>query len=205
MHKHTHVGVPLDVCQTPCMRTFVHILICCFDNCFILFYFVSSETLTQAHACGRTLVVNQTTGDKCCWFFWGHPRVVTGSRLPGEYLFCFVLLRTTQESLQADNPRLFLFLWITDIPCLILSCSIAKLSAGAHLHATTRSDVANNLTSTLLFLAHSFLKGSLEGTWCSWSSPRSRLLDRATAWAWLIFWNRNGRENDLWLDCDFFK
>ena len=177
-----------------------------FDNCFTLFYFVWSETLTQAHACGRTLVVSQTTGGKFCWFCWGHVRVATSSRLPGVYWFCVVLLRKTQASLQTDNPRLFLFLLITDNPCLIFIFCLSRITRvlfwvvqlpnsqldGAHLHATTRSDVVNNLTLALLFLAHSFLEGTLEGTWCSWSFPRPRSLDCATAWAWLIFWNRNG-------------
>ena len=61
----------------------------CFDNCFVFFCFVWSETLTQAHACERTLVVNQPIGEKFCCFFWGHVRVAIGFRLPGEYCYLF--------------------------------------------------------------------------------------------------------------------
>ena len=110
----------------------------CCDNNVILFYFVCFGTLTQAHACGRALVANQPIGDKFVDFCWGHVRVATGSRLPGVYQFFVLFCFRRAHKLMRRHLRItriyFLFLLITDNPCLVLNCLTGgTFCQGAHI------------------------------------------------------------------------
>ena len=71
----------------------------------------------------------------------------------------------THASPHADDPHLFLFLLITDDPCLVLIFFDWRnsLPGGVHWYATICSAATNNLTLALLFLVQPFLEGTLEG------------------------------------------
>ena len=161
------------------MRTFVHIF---FDNCFILFYFVRSETLTQAHACARALVANQSIGDKFCWFWWSCARAATGSRLPGVccFLFYFVLDARTRDS-----------------PCLVLSCLTGNtFCQGAHI---CPQQLARPWQTTSPWPSCSWPNPSLGEPW------RALVFPVVSMWETVQLYGSVGLIDDLLFLCDFFK
>ena len=103
---------------------------------FILFYFVWSETLTQAHACGCALVVNQMIGDKFVDFAWVTyvwPQVPDCLELIVFVLFCCSACKAFRRRNSRITRIIVLFFSITDDPCLVLSCLTARtLRQGAH-------------------------------------------------------------------------
>ena len=143
----------------------------CFENCFILCYVYC--LIWNAHTC------------TCLWTYvgyqsndwWQYLLALLGPRTCGHMfqitkrislLFCVVAYAcaSTQALLLTDNPLLF-FVFVNHgwpVSCFVFFNCQNSWPGGPHLPATTCQAMANNLTLALLFLAHSFLKGTLDGT-----------------------------------------
>ena len=102
-------------------------------------------------------------------------------------VYCFVLFWSrarTHASPLADGPHLFLFLLITDDPCLVSSCLTGgTVCQGAYIR--TQQFVRPRRTISP-WPCHSWPSPSLREPWRAlvlWWSPRPRPFNRTAAWA----------------------